>query len=175
MDVEVEEAHLGVGDPPHRLHVDADELQEGDQREAGGEHAGAVPQRPHVLGAEQPLAAERGAEDDEDALDQLRLEPGLTRHLLDRRLLLLAGEEVLDEAEGEPPLAARPLQLLQRVAALAHPRDDPGLGRGGRGPATAPHRQHLLRRPAFQGAGRNARTPRRLAQRYPLVRHRARG
>ena len=45
VDVEVEEPHLGVGDPPHRLHVDADQLQEGDEREAGGEHPGAVAQR----------------------------------------------------------------------------------------------------------------------------------
>ena len=79
MHVEVEEADLGVGDPPHRLDVDADQLQEGDEREAGGEHAGAVAQRLDVLGAEQPLAAERGAEDDEDPLDQLRLEAGLAR------------------------------------------------------------------------------------------------
>ena len=88
VDVEVEEADLGVGDPPHRLHVDADQLQEGDEREAGGEDAGAVAQRVDVVGAEQPLAAERGAEDDEDALDQLRLEAGLRGDLLDRDLLL---------------------------------------------------------------------------------------
>ena len=34
VDVEVEEPHLGVGDLRHRLAVDADELQEGDEREA---------------------------------------------------------------------------------------------------------------------------------------------
>ena len=45
VDVEVEEPHLGVGDAPHRLHVDAHQLQEGDEREAGGEDAGAVAQR----------------------------------------------------------------------------------------------------------------------------------
>ena len=79
VDVEMEEPHLGVGDAPQRLGVDADELEEGDQREAGGEHPGAVAQRLHVVGVEQALALQRGAEDDEDALDQLRLEAGLAR------------------------------------------------------------------------------------------------
>ena len=55
VDVEVEEADLGVGDPPHRLHVDADQLQEGDEREAGGEDPGAVAQRRGVVGAEVAL------------------------------------------------------------------------------------------------------------------------
>ena len=35
MDVEVEEADLGVGDPADRLGVDPDQLKEGDQREPG--------------------------------------------------------------------------------------------------------------------------------------------
>ena len=60
VDVEVEEAHLGVGDPPQRLHVDADQLQEGDEREAGGEHPGAVAQRLDVLGVEQRARARAG-------------------------------------------------------------------------------------------------------------------
>ena len=42
VDVEVEEPHLGVGDLGHRLPVDAHELQEGDEREARGEHRGDV-------------------------------------------------------------------------------------------------------------------------------------
>ena len=48
-----------------------------------------------------------------------------------------AGQQVLDVAEGEPPVADRAPQLLERVAALAHPGDHPRLG-GGRGrPAAA--------------------------------------
>ena len=84
--VEVEEADLGVGDPPHRLHVDADQLQEGDQREAGGEHPGAVAQRRGVGRGEVALLSLRGAEDDEDPFDQLRLQPGLRGDRRDRDL-----------------------------------------------------------------------------------------
>ena len=164
--VEVEEPHLGVGDPAQRLHVDADQLQEGDQREAGGEHPGAVAQRLDVLRAEHPLAAEGRAEDDQDALDQLRLEAGLARHLLDRHLLFGPRKEFLGEAEGEPALAARPLQVLERVAALAHARNDTGLGRGGGRPAPPPHRHDLFLRPALQRARRDPGPARGLAQRY---------
>ena len=173
MDVEVEEPHLGVGDPPQRLHIDAHQLQEGDEREAGGQDPRAVPQRLDVIGAEQALAADRGAEDDEDALDQLRLQAGFLGDLLAPRPFPLAREELLDEAEGEPALAAGPLQFLQRVAALAHPRHDPRLRRGGGGPAAAPHRHDLLLRPALQCGRRDAGSTRGLAEGDPLVgRHR---
>ena len=47
--VEVEEAHLGVGDLSQRLTVDAQELQEGDQREAGLEHRRDVAERLDVV------------------------------------------------------------------------------------------------------------------------------
>ena len=104
MDVEVEEPHLGVGDPPQRLDVDADQLQEGDEREAGGEDPGAVAQRLHVVGVEEPLAPERGAEDDEDALDQLRLEPGLAATCLDRH----AAPRVRGKSSSAKPKASRP-------------------------------------------------------------------
>ena len=167
--VEVEEPNLGVGDPPQRLDVDADELEEGDEREAGGEDPRAVAQRLHVVGVEQALALQRGAEDDEDALDQLRLEPGLAGDLLHRRLLLRLREEVLGEAEGEAALAARPLEVLERVAALAHPRDDAGLGGRGGGPAATAHRHDLLLGPALQRARRDAGAARGLAEGYPFV------
>ena len=49
VDVEVEEPHLGVGDLRQRLAVDAHELQERDQREAGGEHGGDVAQQLQVV------------------------------------------------------------------------------------------------------------------------------
>ena len=52
VDVEVEQAHLGVGDLRERLPVDAHELQEGDEREAGGEHRGDVAQELQVVLAE---------------------------------------------------------------------------------------------------------------------------
>ena len=79
MDVEVEEADLGVGDPAQALDVDAQQLEEGDEREAGGEDAGDLVDRLGVVLAQLVLAALRSAEDDKDPLDQVRLEPGLGR------------------------------------------------------------------------------------------------
>ena len=46
VDVEVEEPHLGLGDLADRLRVDADELQQGDEREAGLEHLAPCPRSP---------------------------------------------------------------------------------------------------------------------------------
>ena len=133
-------------------------------------------QRLHVLGAEQALLTQRGAEDDEDALDQLWLETGLTGNLTKRRLLLLFGEEILGKAEGKAALAPGALEVLERVAALAHARDDAGLGGGCRRPAAAAYRQDLLLSPAFQRAGRDAGAARCLAERYSFVGgHRPRG
>ena len=45
----MEEAHLGVGDLRDRLAVDADELQERDEREAGGQHRRDVAQQLQVV------------------------------------------------------------------------------------------------------------------------------
>jgi hypothetical protein len=173
--VEMEEAHLRLGDPPHRLRVDADQLQEGHERKAGCEHAGAVPHRSRVCLADLTAAVYRRAEDDEDPLHQLRLHPRFLCHLLDRQLLLVSGEKLFGEAEGEPPLAPRRLQVIQRVTAFPHPRDNPRLRRGGRRPAPAPHRHDLLFRPPFEGAGGNAGAPSRLAQGDPLIGHQLRG
>jgi hypothetical protein len=50
VDVEVEEARLGVGDLGERLPVHARELEERDQREAGVQHRRDVAERLHVLG-----------------------------------------------------------------------------------------------------------------------------
>ena len=49
MDVEVEEAHLGVGHLRERLPVDAHELQQRHEREAGREHHGDVAQQLEVV------------------------------------------------------------------------------------------------------------------------------
>ena len=58
VDVEVEEAHLGVGHLRQRLPVDAHELQQRDQREAGREHRGDVAQQLEVVVGE-PLDRRR--------------------------------------------------------------------------------------------------------------------
>ena len=49
VDVQVEELDLRVGDPRQRLPVDADELQEGHEREAGRQHGRHVAQQPDVV------------------------------------------------------------------------------------------------------------------------------
>ena len=89
---------------------------------------------------------------------------------VDRRLAA-AGQQVLDVAEGEPPVADRPAQLLERVAALAHPRHHPGLGRGGRRPAVVADRDHLRLRPALQRRRRDPRDPGGLAERDRSLGH----
>ena len=49
VDVEVEEANLGIRHLGDRLAIDADELEERDQREAGGQHRGDVAEELEVL------------------------------------------------------------------------------------------------------------------------------
>ena len=49
MHVEVEQADLGVGDLRDRLAVDAQELHQRDEREAGGEDRRDVPQELEVV------------------------------------------------------------------------------------------------------------------------------
>ena len=62
VDVEVEEADLGLGDLADRLGVDADELQQRDEREAGLEDLRHLLDRLDVLLAERALERRRRAE-----------------------------------------------------------------------------------------------------------------
>ena len=78
VDVEVEEPHLGLGDLADRLRVDADELQQRDQREARPRAPPAMSlDRLDVLLVERPLERGRGAEQGHHPLDQLRLQAGV--------------------------------------------------------------------------------------------------
>ena len=165
VDVEVEEADLGVGHLADRLGVDPDELQEGDQREARVEHLGAVPHRPQVLLVQPALPTHRGAEQRHQPLDQLGLEPGPLGGLLPAVAPLGDPEQVLGVAEGELAPPGGLLDRLQRVAALAHPRHHPGLGRRGPGPAAVRDRDDPLLGPALQGRRRDAGDPARLGER----------
>ena len=166
VDVEVEEADLGVGDPPHRLDVDADQLQEGDEREAGGEDPGAVAQRADVLGAEQRARWPSGV----PRMTRIRsISSGSSPVSSATSSTVTCCSSPRAKSSSAKPKASRPsrpglLQVLERVAALAHPRDDPRLRGRGRGPAPAADRDDLLLRPAFQRAGRDARAARGLTQ-----------
>ena len=58
VDVEVEEAHLRLGDLADRLRVDPDQLQQRDEREAGPEHvARSAPSRPTSCSLSVPSIA----------------------------------------------------------------------------------------------------------------------
>ena len=157
--VQVEQAHLGVGDLGQRLPVDPAELEERDQREAGLEHRRDVAQRLEVLvrdGIER-----RGGQADAgpEALDQRLLEAGLVGRVGEGapRLLVVA-EERLDVAVGQPALPARLADVLEPVPARPQPRDDAGVRHGGRRPlAAAVHlRDHAAVGPATKRRRRDA-------------------
>jgi hypothetical protein len=80
--VQVEEPHLGLSDLGKRLAIDAADLEEGHQREAGAEHARDVVQRLDVLLAELLESPGGQAEARPEALDQSRLQAGERRGLL---------------------------------------------------------------------------------------------
>ena len=82
VDVDAEQARLGVRDLAQRLPVDAHHLEEGHQREAGGQHRRHVAQRLEVLLVEAVQHPGRQAQRPPDALDQRRLEAGLVGGLL---------------------------------------------------------------------------------------------
>ena len=91
----------------------------------------------------------RRAEQGHDPLDQLLLEADdLGRLGAASGSGVRRREQLLDGAEGEPAVADRAADLAQRVAALAHPRDDARLRRGGRGPVAALDRGSLAGRPS---------------------------
>ena len=168
VDEDVEEAHLGLGDPAHRLRVDADQLEQRDQREAGVEDALEDLDRLEVVVGEPIGGGHRHAEQGHHPLDQLIVEADLGRGLAAAAAALDRRQQVLDVAEGEAPVANRSADLTQRVAAIAHPGDDPGLGRGGRRPAPVLDRDDAIGGPALQGRLRDAGPARRLGQRDPL-------
>ena len=85
MHVDVEQAHLGVGDLGERLPVDARELEEGDEREARVEHRGRRSGAPGCPRRENSSTlALRQADAGPEALDQRGLEPGLPGGVVER-------------------------------------------------------------------------------------------
>ena len=176
MDVDVEQAGLRVGDPREGLAVDPDQLDERDQRETRREDLGDVVQRAHVVLGEVLGPAGREADARPDPLDQRGLQADLLGRLLegDRRGPI-GREEVFHEAVGEPPLVARAAQLLERMAALAQARHDPGVGGRGRSPAllvAAVLGDHAGLCPALERGRRHARELRSLLRgQYAVVAH----
>ena len=79
MHVEVEEADLGVRHLRERLPVDAHELQQRDEREAGAQHRGEVAQQLEVVVGDPPHRVGVEAHREEEPLDQRGLEPGRRR------------------------------------------------------------------------------------------------
>ena len=150
VDVEVEEADLGVGDPRQRLAVDAHELEEGDEREARPQRRGDVAQELEVVVADLVARRRREADRRPDPLDQRRLEPAQLGGLLQRARLAAGREEVLHEAVGEPAGLRRGPDLVQRVPALAQARDDARVGERRGRPAVVRQRHEALSGPAAE-------------------------
>jgi hypothetical protein len=137
--VDVEEAGLGVGNLRQRLAVDPRQLQEGDQREAGGQHRRDPAQRLHVLLGQRVELVLGEAHAEPDAFDQLGLQAGLLGRVSQREDPLSRREQVLEQAVGEPAVPGRLLDLSERVTAFAQSRDHPGERGGGRRPAVGRH------------------------------------
>jgi hypothetical protein len=115
--VEVEEADLGVGDLRERLPVDARELQQRDQRQAGRQHGGDVAQQLQVVLGQRLERGRAEAHRRVQPLDQRGLEPGLAGGVLDRVVAVGRLQEVLDRPEGQPALPGGLRDLAQRVPA----------------------------------------------------------
>ena len=152
VDVQVEEPHLGVGDLGQRLAVHAAELEKRHQREARVQDRCHVVERLDVLVGQLVEPAGGQPQARPEALDQRGLETCELGRLVERVKRPLAVEHVLDVAVGEPALVTRALDLLERVAAVAQPRDDPRMGhRGARPFAAAVHLgDDAVTRPAAQ-------------------------
>ena len=75
-------------------------------------------------------------------------------------------EQLLEEAEAQPALVRRRPDLLQRVAALAHPDHHARLTDRGRRPLAVVLRDQPLPDPTAQGRGRDANSLRGIAQRH---------
>ena len=108
-----------------------------------------------------------GAEPDRrvDPLDQRRLEPGLGGGLLQRVGLAPRREQVLDIGERQRAALAGPVDLVQRVAALAQAGDDPRVRGGGQRPMPVVLWDQAVLGPSPQGCRRHARPAGRLGQR----------
>ena len=170
VDVEVEEADLGVGHLRQRLPVDAHELQQGDEREAGREHGRHVAQDLEVVVGDALDRRRVEAHRQEQPLDQRRLEAGLGRRLLERVGGLLRRHQLLDEAEGQPAALGRRADLVERVAALAQAGDDARLRDRGRRPAPVARVRHeAVARPPAERLRGDPRAPRRFAARDDAV------
>ena len=164
VDVEMEEAHLGVGHLRERLPVDAHELQQRHQREAGRQHDGHVAQQLEVVVGEALHRRRVEAHREEHALDQGGLEAGVGGGVLERVGALVRRQQLVDEAEGQPPALGRRADLVERVPALAQAGDDPRLRHGRARPAPVARPRHeAVARPAAQRLRRHPRAARRLA------------
>jgi hypothetical protein len=174
VDIEVEQAHLGVGDLGQGLPVDAAQLQERDEREARREDRGHVAERFEVLVRHGVERGRRQPDARPEALDQRGLETGLVGGVVQRSLPSLVSEHRLDVAVGEAALPSRLADLVEPVAPLAQPGHDASVGHGRLGPLALPVelRDHALLRPAAERRGGDADALGRLLQREGLLAHR---
>jgi len=118
----VKQAHLGVGDLRQRLALDAHELQEGDERKPGREHGRGVAQHLDPLSVMRSTAvAGRPSVVRTRSMSAGRLQAGVGDGLLERVGRPRRREQPLQVAEREPAAVAGRADLVERVAAPAHP------------------------------------------------------
>ena len=138
VNVEMKEAHLGVGDLGERLAVDPAQLQEGDERKARAQDRGGVAQRLEIVVAQRIQLVQRQPDARPKAIDQRGLETGLGGSIVERVLRAsVRAEESLDVGVGQTPLLAGSANLVEAVSALAQPGDDARMRHGGRRPRAA--------------------------------------
>ena len=152
--VEVEEPHLGVGDLRERLAVDAHELQEGDEREAGAEHRGDVAQQLQVVLAELVARASRPGSRPRCQIRSISAGSSPVSLARPPRACSVAvaareaGPRCSRRRAGRTPSALA--DLLQRVPALAQARDDPRVGDAPRASSGRRQRHEPVVDPAAQ-------------------------
>jgi hypothetical protein len=169
--MEMEQAHLGVGDLGDRVAVDPDHLQQGNQRQPRLQASGGVAQKLDILLAQRSVGVQVETRRGDDPLRQGRLQASFAGRVHDLVGMAGGGEQLLGVGIGEPPVVQGTTDLGEAVAARTQPRDHAGVADSGRGPAilAVVLRQEASRNPPPQGGAARADPVGDLALRQPFA------